>query len=132
MLALTTLINGCRETQALEDGVWFVGRGEMCRVRLDFPDVSERHAMLVVRNGTAVLKDLNSANGTYVNGEELQGEVALDGSMVVQIGESMLRVSDGDEEGEPDSTRQECLVTSDDDASQGSGDGQGGRDIPVA
>ena len=92
MLALTTLINGCRETQALEDGVWFVGRGEMCRVRLDFPDVSERHAMLVVRNGTAVLKDLNSANGTYVNGEELQGEVALDGSMVVQIGESMLRV----------------------------------------
>ena len=97
MLALTTLINGCRETQALEDGVWFVGRGEMCRVRLDFPDVSERHAMLVVRNGTAVLKDLNSANGTYVNGEELQGEVALDGSMVVQIGESMLRVCEAEE-----------------------------------
>ena len=51
MLVLTTLINGCRETQELTDGTWFIGRGGMCRVRLDFPDVSERHAILTVRGG---------------------------------------------------------------------------------
>ncbi len=97
MLELTMLIDGRRTTQRLEDGVWFIGRGEMCRFRLDFPDVSERHAMLVVRDGRAVLKDLNSANGTFVNGEELQGEIELDGNLVVQIGESMLRVCEADD-----------------------------------
>ena len=129
---LTTLIGGRRETNALENGSYMIGRSASCRLCLPFPDVSERHAVLTVRDGRAVLEDLHSANGTYVNGGRIDEAVVLDNGMVVQIGESMLRVSDGDEEGEPDSTRQECLVTSDDDASQGGGDGQGGRDIPVA
>ena len=129
---LTTLIGGRRETSALENGSYMIGRSASCRLCLPFPDVSERHAVLTVRDGRAVLEDLHSANGTYVNGERIDEAVVLDNGMVVQIGESMLRVSDGDEEGEPDSTRQECLVTSDDEASQGGGDGQGGRDIPVA
>ncbi|MBQ8125643.1 MAG: Flp pilus assembly complex ATPase component TadA [Kiritimatiellae bacterium] len=94
MLQLTTLINGERETRALTDGNWFIGRGEMCRIRLDFPDVSERHALLTVRGGEVEIKDLHSANGTYVNGEEIDGDTRLDGSKVVQIGASMLRVSD--------------------------------------
>ena len=97
MLVLTTLINGCRETQELTDGTWFIGRGGMCRVRLDFPDVSERHAILTVRGGRAVIEDLHSANGTYVNGEEIDSAVALDGTKVVQIGNSMLRVSEAEE-----------------------------------
>ena len=129
---LTTLIGGRRETNALENGSYMIGRSASCRLCLPFPDVSERHAVLTVRDGRAVLEDLHSANGTYVNGERIDEAVVLDNGMVVQIGESMLRVSDGDEEGEPDSTRQECRVTSDDEASQGGGDGQGGRDIPVA
>ena len=97
MLVLTTLIDGCRETQELTDGTWFIGRGGMCRVRLDFPDVSERHAILTVRGGRAVIEDLHSANGTYVNGEEIDSAVALDGTKVVQIGNSMLRVSEAEE-----------------------------------
>ncbi len=103
MLQLTTLIEGHRETHPLEEGVWFIGRGSMCRIRLNFPDVSERHAMLVVRDSRATLKDLNSANGTYINGVQLQGEVTLNPTLVVQIGESMLRVSEsGEEVGAPE------------------------------
>ena len=97
MLVLTTLIDGRRETQELSEGTWFIGRGTMCRVRLDFPDVSERHAVLYVRNGRVVIQDLHSANGTYVNGEEIDSEVVLDGGKVVQIGNSMLRVSEADD-----------------------------------
>ncbi len=97
MLVLTTLIDGNRATQELTDGTWFIGRGEMCRVRLDFPDVSERHAILTVRGGRAVIEDLHSANGTYVNGEEIDAAVCLDGTKVVQIGGSMLRVSAAEE-----------------------------------
>ena len=84
MLRLTMLVDGVREIRPLEDGAWFVGRGPMCPVRLDFPDVSERHALLNVSRGVATIKDLRSANGTYVNGELLTDEVQLGGGDVVR------------------------------------------------
>ena len=71
-----------------------IGRNPSCQIRFDFPEVSERHAILTVRDGRAVVEDLHSANGTYVNGEPIDGPVVLDGGMVVQVGESMLRVCD--------------------------------------
>ena len=94
MLELTLLISGERQTRALSDGTWLIGRGASCRVRLDFPDVSDRHAILSVRGDTAVLEDLNSANGTYVNGEMVTDAVTLDDGMIIQIGETMMRVSE--------------------------------------
>ena len=95
MLQLVTLVNGVRETRELAEGSYVIGRGESCRIRFDYPEVSERHALLFVRNGVATVEDLRSANGTYVNGEPLEGAVALDNSAVVQIGECLLRVTDG-------------------------------------
>lgn len=104
-MKLTTLIGNVRTSQDLSDGSYIIGRSPSCRVRLDFPDVSERHAILTVREGRAILEDLHSANGTYVNGEMVDAPVVLDGGMVVQIGESMLRVSEDapvESEVEPD------------------------------
>ena len=97
MLRLTTLINGEREIRPLTDGVWFIGRDPTCEIRLDFPEISSRHALLNVSQGAALIKDLRSANGTYINGEMLTDEVRLGGGDVIQIGECLLRVS---EEGE--------------------------------
>ena len=97
-MQLTTLISGNRETRDLADGIYVIGRGEHCRIRLPFPDVSDRHAMLTVRDEQVILEDLASANGTYVNGEPIDEAVTLDGSMVVQIGESMMRVENKREE----------------------------------
>ncbi len=110
MLTLTTLIQGRRESRELTDGTWFIGRGESCRIRLNFPDVSERHAYLSVRDGVVHLKDLNSANGTYVNGEPIDETVTLDGSKVIQIGESMLRVSEEYDLPEPAVEEEEPVV----------------------
>ena len=93
-MVLTTLIGGNRESRTLTDGTYMIGRNPSCQIRFDFPDVSERHAVLTVRDGRAVVEDLHSANGTYVNGEPIDGAVVLDSGMVVQGGESMLRVCD--------------------------------------
>ena len=93
-MILTTLIDGTREVRDLTEGTYLIGRGESCRVRLPFPDVSERHAILSVRDGKAILEDLHSANGTFVNGEAVDAAVTLDDGMVVQIGSSMFRVSE--------------------------------------
>ena len=96
-MILTTLINGVRETRELSEGSYTIGRGESCRIRLPFPEVSERHAILSIRGERAILEDLHSANGTFVNGSQIDAAVDLNGGMVVQIGSSMLRVSDGTE-----------------------------------
>ena len=112
-MQLTTLIDGVRTSHELTDGSYVIGRSPNCRIRLDFPDVSERHAILTVREGRAILEDLHSANGTYVNGEAVDSPIVLNGGMVVQIGESMLRVSeDSPSESEEDATNANSPETS--------------------
>ena len=97
-MVLTTLFGGARETRELTDGTYIVGRAESCRIRFDAPEVSERHAILTVRDGKAVLEDLHSSNGTLVNGEAIDGAVVLDSGMVVQVGSAMMRVSEEERE----------------------------------
>ncbi len=84
---------GTATRNTLEDGSYLVGRGTACHIRLPFPDVSERHALLLLRGDRAQIEDLHSANGTYVNGMPTDGIVELLPDSVIQIGESMLRVS---------------------------------------
>ena len=124
MLTLTTLIGGVRDVRPLSDGVWLIGRSEMCRIRFDFPDVSERHALLTVRDDKAFLEDLHTSNGTYVNGELIDSPVELRGDMIVQVGPGMLRVS-GEEAVEPEP---EPAAES---AGQGDEDGLGDDDEPA-
>jgi pilus assembly protein CpaF len=100
MLYLTSLIEGQRTVVPLEDGITFIGRDSSCAIRLDFPDVSERHALLSVSDGKAILKDLNSSNGTLVNGVYIDDEVQLNDSKVIQIGSSMFRISNSDPDDE--------------------------------
>jgi len=94
-MTLTTLVDGVREARELTDGTSVIGCGESCRIRLVSPGVSERHAILTVRDGRAIIEDLHSANGTLVNGAPIEGPVVLDGGKIVTIGTCMLRVSDG-------------------------------------
>ena len=108
-MTLTTLFDGNRESRELEPGTYLIGRGESCRIRFAAPEVSERHAILTVRDGKAILEDLHSANGTLVNGEEIDGAVVLDNGMVVQIGTAMLRVSEDEGEAEGRETEDERL-----------------------
>jgi hypothetical protein len=49
-------------------GELLIGRHHSCDVVLPSPRVSRRHARLVFRDGTWVIQDLESTNGTVVNG----------------------------------------------------------------
>ncbi|MFO0870328.1 MAG: FHA domain-containing protein [Pirellulales bacterium] len=48
-----------------------VGRAESCDVVLRFPNVSSRHCLLTLKNGYWVVTDLDSRNGTKVNGAKV-------------------------------------------------------------
>jgi ABC-type multidrug transport system ATPase subunit len=53
---------------------------------LDHPHVSRRHAQLLVDAGRVLLGDLGSANGTYVNGRRITGQVPLNQGDRIDIG----------------------------------------------
>lgn len=50
------------------DAELFVGRHPDCDIVLSVPEVSRRHARLVLRDGIWSVQDLESTNGTFVNG----------------------------------------------------------------
>ena len=49
-----------------------IGRRESCDIVLRFANVSAHHCQLTCENGYWYVKDLNSRNGTKVNGKRIQ------------------------------------------------------------
>jgi pSer/pThr/pTyr-binding forkhead associated (FHA) protein len=49
-----------------------VGRDLACDVSLDSSRVSRRHCCLAFGNGEVVVRDLGSANGTWINGRRVK------------------------------------------------------------
>lgn len=68
-----------------------VGRDTSCQLVLDDPDVSRRHAQLVVGPRRVTLADLGSRNGVQLDGHSVTGASDVDGK-VIQIGGSRLVV----------------------------------------
>jgi len=101
-MILVMLVDDKRSTVELEPGSYLIGRSPGCRIQFDSPDVSERHAILTVSETGASIEDLNSSNGTFVNGQEIDDVTPLEGNMVVQIGSNLLRVSDRDDSADDD------------------------------
>jgi pSer/pThr/pTyr-binding forkhead associated (FHA) protein len=52
-------------------GTYVIGRGSSCDVTVDDARVSRRHAQLVVTEDGASIHDLGSANGVFVDGEQV-------------------------------------------------------------
>ena len=72
-------------------GELLIGRHRSCDVALDEPSVSRRHARLVFRDGGWVLQDLESTNGTLVNGVRI-GRCALRPGDQLTLGNVWLRI----------------------------------------
>ena len=73
-----------------------IGRGDVAQVRLRDDGISRRHAMVVRVSGDLCLEDLQSANGTRVNGQPITRHVLRDGDKI-QLGEkTILKFADAD------------------------------------
>lgn len=66
-----------------------IGRSVGCSVRLDDSEVSRQHARITHNGQDFVLKDLNSANGTKVNGRAVIERVLCNGDSL-QIGSNVI------------------------------------------
>jgi EmrB/QacA subfamily drug resistance transporter len=84
---------GTGATAALIGGSATIGREPECDLQVLDSEVSRRHAKVTVRDGTAVIDDLHSANGTYVNGERILASYTLAPRDRVQIGEATIELT---------------------------------------
>lgn len=70
-----------------------IGRRFGCDLRLMWPTVSGTHAeFITTSDGDLILVDLDSTNGTFVNGERIRCEVVLEVGDIVQLGASEFQV----------------------------------------
>jgi len=63
-----------------------VGRGEDCHLRPKSDAISRRHCVVYVKSGELMVRDLKSKNGTFVNGERVEGDRALKAGDKIQFG----------------------------------------------
>jgi ABC-type multidrug transport system ATPase subunit/pSer/pThr/pTyr-binding forkhead associated (FHA) protein len=63
-----------------------LGRDPACQIHLDHPSVSRHHAEIVRQGANYSVRDLRSANGTFVNGQRVANWQQLQLSDVVQVG----------------------------------------------
>lgn len=59
-----------------------VGRGSECDLMVPGRTVSRRHAQLLFREGRWILVDLDSTNGTYINGDRVRRAELFPGDVV--------------------------------------------------
>jgi two-component system, cell cycle response regulator len=62
-----------------------IGRGGDVEFRLTDTEISRRHARIVRRGGDVLVEDLNSTNGTFVNGDQVETQRLNDGDKI-QVG----------------------------------------------
>ena len=62
------------------------GENILGRDTIEAPDVSRRHARIVVAGDAAVLEDLGSKNGTWLRGARLESRTALEDGDEIHLG----------------------------------------------
>ena len=82
-MASLIVINGTNAlTHALMGDIVMIGRAPLNNIVIDNPVVSAQHAMLRKVSDSYWLKDLNSTNGTYINGRLFTDGELKDGDTI--------------------------------------------------
>src|SRR3954470_16338112 len=78
-MAVLQVLKGLNPGQLfpLEGELLILGRHPDCDIVLDVGAVSRQHAQIMVVNGEYFVEDLKSRNGTFVNGQAIQGRQKL-------------------------------------------------------
>ena len=69
-----------------------IGRDRTLQLVLKDPEVSRRHARLDTQNGTVFLRDLESSNGTYLNGRRLEQTIEVRVGDEIDVGNTRIVV----------------------------------------
>jgi diguanylate cyclase (GGDEF)-like protein len=70
------------EMHEIERGEMVLGRGQTASVRLNDEGVSRKHARVIRSGDNYIIEDLNSSNGTLVNGTSVTQRILEDGDKI--------------------------------------------------
>jgi pSer/pThr/pTyr-binding forkhead associated (FHA) protein len=77
----------------LGPGVHTFGRSSECSIQIEAAHVSRQHARLTVgADGSLLLEDLGSANGTFLDGQQITAPTPLAPNQSIQIGTATLLI----------------------------------------
>lgn len=91
-MAILTLVFG-REvlgTYEVQKDKMIIGRAEDADIEINNLAVSRHHAVVEKKEGTFTVKDLDSNNGTFVNGQRISGATTLSFGDEIGIGKHVL------------------------------------------
>src|SRR5437588_3284299 len=71
-----------------------VGRRKDCDLRIRSAEISRRHCLLSYHDGVLHVEDLDSVNGTYVNGTRVTGRQIVRPGDILEIGPMRFAVED--------------------------------------
>jgi pSer/pThr/pTyr-binding forkhead associated (FHA) protein len=80
------------QTIAIKTPKFVIGRDPDCNLRPASAMISKKHCAFVVKAGQVALHDFGSTNGTFLNDQPVQGEVALKHDDVVKVGPLTFKV----------------------------------------
>ncbi|SNX54615.1 FHA domain-containing protein [Thermoanaerobacterium sp. RBIITD] len=68
-----------------------IGRADDCDIVIENPYVSSKHAMIRKKGNKYVIQDLNSTNGTFVNGNRIKNIVRIKNNDIIRLGNEEYR-----------------------------------------
>jgi hypothetical protein len=80
-------IDGGQPVEHRLGGLNFIGRTPDNHIQVAAPNISRRHAVVEIANAGYRIRDLESQNGTFVNGERIREHTLVDGDHI-RIGET--------------------------------------------
>src|SRR5689334_8596005 len=75
--------DGQKKEIVLPKGKSVIGRNPDCTVRIPLGEISRKHAELLVDEKSITLRDLDSANGTYLNNHRISEQQLVAGDRIV-------------------------------------------------
>ncbi len=79
-----------------------IGREDGCDIKIHDAESSRRHCEVVWKDGAFVLQDLNSSNGTFLNGAQVTTATTLKAGDRIGIGQTLLVLElDAERQGVP-------------------------------
>ncbi len=88
-----TILNGSAAglVVPVEEGPVVVGRGSECQTRILDQGLSRKHGTFYMRGGDLFFRDLDSTNGSFVEGKQVKGEIRVEDGNRLQLGRTLIR-----------------------------------------